>query len=166
MPELRIPNPFENIGQAIKESLTSDDPEDQSLVTTLFNENNRAIEDAVNNLGITRGVLLVGSWSGTAAGSSNTITWSIPDNGGYYLLGVEAIGIGLPVSANLILKHGTITPTVYTMNSLGGTENTGVSASFGALAGGSAVFDVSWDNGVGTYDLVIYGLAVHVPNVS
>src|SRR5574343_192118 len=166
MAELRITNPFENIAQAIKESITSDDPEDHSLVTTLFNENHRAIEDAVNSLGTTRGTTLIGSWSGVTAGSTNTVPWVLPNNGGYYLLGVELVGQSMPLGTTLILKQDGVTPTVYSTPSLGNTENTGISISFGVLAGTTVTFDATWESGAGSYDLAISGLAVHVPSIS
>lgn len=50
--DFRIPHPFENIGDAIKDALNPDSPADGSLVTQLMNENNRAIEDAMSNLGV------------------------------------------------------------------------------------------------------------------
>lgn len=47
----RIPHPFENVGDAIKDALDPDTPADGGLVTQLMNENNRAIEDAINRVG-------------------------------------------------------------------------------------------------------------------
>lgn len=92
--DFRIPHPFENIGDAIKDAFDPLTPATGDAVTQLMNENNRAIEDAISNLGKIGGYELR-DVNGVVAGTGELITWTPPD-GGVFSTSVRVFSQNVP----------------------------------------------------------------------
>jgi len=76
--DFRFPHPAENIGNAVRDVFNPDTPADGSLVEQLMNENNRAVEDALqlitsNHMFTHSGVIVLDEQSPPFVSPSDTV---------------------------------------------------------------------------------------------
>lgn len=89
----RFPHPAENIGSAVRDVFNPDTPADGSLVEQLMNENNRAVEDAIDAIDaaplLNSPLVFQESTSGTFSGvyDSLSLPFTLPFGGTWILNG-------------------------------------------------------------------------------
>ena len=97
MPDFRLPNLADAIGEAVKRATDPQDNEDGGLATQLLGENFREIEDAISKGGVT-GAQLIQGFEMSDEGTLYTYDWTLPAERGLYItlvtLSVEPITKG------------------------------------------------------------------------
>jgi hypothetical protein len=94
MTEFRVPHPFQNIGDAIKDAFDPNTPDSTDRVVQLMDENNRAIEDAIDRGSVT-GSAFIAEFDDSDDQVDQLYDWTLPTISGLYLCVFTLVGVNM-----------------------------------------------------------------------